>query len=150
VLAGHTRPVWSVAITPDGTRAISGGGDGTVRIWDLATGNEQATLTGHDTAVFSVAITPDGDRAVSGGADATVRVWELGLGSGAETARWTADYPVIGCAALSGRPLKIGVGQGQGRPCVLELRTGSRRSSSEFGAGGRHQMLLSRADGELS
>ena len=34
-LAGHGRPVWSVALTPDGARAVSGGGDGTVRVWDL-------------------------------------------------------------------------------------------------------------------
>ena len=128
VLAGHTRPVWSVAITPDRTLAASGGGDGTVRVWDLATGTEQAALTGHDGEVFAVAITPDGARAVSGGADATVRVWDLA--SGAETARWTADHPVIGCAALSGWPLKIGVGQGQGRPCVLELHAAPGRPAS--------------------
>ncbi len=75
-----------------------------------------------------MAITPDGTRAVSGGADATLRIWDLA--SGAETARWTADHPVIGCAALSGRPLKIGVGQGQGRPCVLELHAAPGRPAS--------------------
>ena len=140
-LAGHTRPVWSVAITPDGTHAVSGSGDGTLRVWDLATGNEQAILTGHAGEVFSVALTPDGTRAVSGGIDGTVRIWELTTGT--EMARWTADHVVIGCAVLSGRSLKIGVGLGQGRPCVLELRAEQRRPASESLAGDRNQMAQS-------
>jgi len=66
-----------VAVTADGTTALSGGGDGTVRVWDLATGQLRATLTGH-ISVSSVAVTPDGTTAVSGGSyDGTVRVWDL-------------------------------------------------------------------------
>lgn len=33
--------VWAVAVTADGTTAVSGGADGTVRVWDLASGQEQ-------------------------------------------------------------------------------------------------------------
>ena len=72
--------VFSVAITPDGTRAVSGGDDATVRVWDLATGSERAVLAGHTRPVWSVAITPDGARAASGGGDGTVRVWDLATG----------------------------------------------------------------------
>ena len=57
VLAGHPGPVWSVAITPDGPVAVSGGKDASVRVWDLAAGREEAALTGHDGEVFAVAIT---------------------------------------------------------------------------------------------
>jgi WD40 repeat protein len=77
ILTGHTGGVRSVAVTADGTTALSGGGDGTVRVWDLATGQLRATLTGH-ISVSSVAVTPDGTTAVSGGSyDGTVRVWDL-------------------------------------------------------------------------
>jgi WD40 repeat protein len=39
MLEGHTRPVWAVAVTPDGARIVSGGGsDDTVRVWDLSSG----------------------------------------------------------------------------------------------------------------
>ena len=69
-----------MAVTADGTRAVSGGDDGTVRVWDLATGQQRAELTGHDGAVRSVAVTADGTRAVSGGDDGTVRVWDLATG----------------------------------------------------------------------
>ena len=80
VLTGHAGPVRSVAVTADGARAVSGGEDGTVRVWDLAAGQQQATLTGHEGAVMSVAVTADGARAVSGGEDGTVRVWDLATG----------------------------------------------------------------------
>jgi len=80
VLTGHTGPVWSVAVTADGTRAVSGSDDGTVRVWDLAAGRQQAELTGDDDWVRSVAVTADGTRAVSGGGDGPVRVWDLAAG----------------------------------------------------------------------
>ena len=43
ILTGHTGWVESVAVTADGTRAVSGGEDGTVRVWDLATGRSRAS-----------------------------------------------------------------------------------------------------------
>jgi len=120
VLTGHAGWVAAVAVTADGTRAISGSDDRTVRVWDLAAGREQATLTGHTDTVKAVAVTADGTRAISGSDDGTVRVWDLAAGR--EVARWTGDYAVIACTALSGPPFKIAVGQQRGRPYLLELR----------------------------
>jgi WD40 repeat protein len=73
-------PVNSIAITADETLAVRGMGDGTVQVWNLTTGREQAKLTGHDTSVASVSVTADGTRAVSGSYDGTVRVWNLATG----------------------------------------------------------------------
>jgi WD40 repeat protein len=71
---------------PDGrVVAVSGGGDGTVRRRDLATGQPIGEpLTGHTGRVWAVAtgVLPDGRVvAVSGGGDGTTRFWDLVSGS---------------------------------------------------------------------
>ncbi len=62
--------------TTDGTWLASASGDGTVRIWDPATGQQRATLTGHTGWVTAVAIAPDGTWLASGTGDGTVRIWD--------------------------------------------------------------------------
>ncbi len=77
VFEGHTDQARSVAISPDGSRALSGGSDNTVRLWDMETGEQLAALEGHTDAVMSVAFSPDGRMALSGSRDGTVRLWSL-------------------------------------------------------------------------
>jgi WD40 repeat protein len=67
-------------LSADGRTAVSGSGDRTVRVWDLAEGRCTAALEGHKYGVLSVALSADGRTAVSGSADRTVRVWDLASG----------------------------------------------------------------------
>jgi len=55
----------------------SGGDDGTVRIWDPATGGLHAVLHGHLGTVLSICAFPiaGADLLISGGDDQTVQVW---------------------------------------------------------------------------
>ena len=69
----------ALALTGDG-RVVSGSDDGTVTVWDLASGQEERTLSGHDGGVWALALTGDG-RVVSGSDDGTVKVWDLNSGS---------------------------------------------------------------------
>jgi WD40 repeat protein len=80
-LEGHTSGVNTVKVLPDGRRAISGGGDRTLRLWDLETGAELRRFEGHTNSVTSVTVLPDGRRALSGAADKTLRLWDLETGA---------------------------------------------------------------------
>ena len=83
-LEGHTSSVRALAAVPVGDRMLlaSGSVDGTVRLWDPATGEERAQLEGHTGMVLALAAVPVGDRMLlaSGGADRTVRLWDPATG----------------------------------------------------------------------
>lgn len=89
--AAELRPIWT-AVAGRGAaagfavlqlngrpHAITGGDDGTVRVWDLDTQERVAELTGHTGWVWTIATTNVGGRphAVTGGDDGTVRLWDL-------------------------------------------------------------------------
>ncbi len=99
VLRGHEAWVRSVAVTPDGKYVVSGSGDNTVRLWELATGQEVRRFTGHDDAVLSVAVTPDGKYVVSGSDDKTVRLWDLATGK--EVRRFTGHEQPVRSVAVT-------------------------------------------------
>ena len=84
--ATHGGSISSIAVGrgPGGRTVLACGcEDGTVRLWDPATGDPIGQpLTGHDGPVLDVAFAQSGDRArlVSGGSDGTVRLWDAVTG----------------------------------------------------------------------
>lgn len=78
-LPGHAGPVYAVAILGDGL-ALSGGADGTVRSWDLATGRPVRVFHGHVGPVRAVYPSPDGKWFASAGDDGTVKLWDPASG----------------------------------------------------------------------
>jgi WD40 repeat protein len=69
VLTGHTAPVWSLAYSPDGQTLLSGSGDGTVKLWDLAGRRLRTSLVARLDLLGSVdrvAFAPDGQTFACG------------------------------------------------------------------------------------
>src|SRR5262249_47884816 len=67
----------SVAFSPDGRTLASGSADNTIKLWDVTTRQELATLDGHTGLVYAVAFSPDGHTLASGGADYAIKLWDV-------------------------------------------------------------------------
>jgi WD40 repeat protein len=90
-LTGDANMIVSVAISPDGQTIASSGDDRTVKIWNITTGEEIATLKGHFRKVNAVAMSPDGKTLVSGSDDNTIKVWNLKTRQALKTLRGHSD-----------------------------------------------------------
>ena len=85
---GHQDAVTALSITPDGRRIVSGGIDGSIRVWNPNDAvNPQLRLfkNAHVGAIESVAITPfkrfdDSYAVASGGNDRMIRVFDIDSG----------------------------------------------------------------------
>lgn len=76
-LSGHRLPVWAVAFLPDGTGVQTVSSDGTVRIWDAATGKERSRYDFGIGKLYCAAFSPDGLTCAAGGEKGRVVVWDV-------------------------------------------------------------------------
>jgi WD40 repeat protein len=76
VLEGHTGEIYALAVLAEGS-VVSASKDGTVRVWDIASGSARVA---HTAGGAALAVLPDG-RVVSSGGDGRLRVWDIGAGS---------------------------------------------------------------------
>lgn len=77
VISGHLGWVRSVAVEPDNKWFVTGSGDRTIKVWDLASGQLRLTLTGHISTVRGLAVSPRHPYLFSCGEDKMVKCWDL-------------------------------------------------------------------------
>lgn len=121
-LAGHSDAVWSVLLTSDRQRLISGSADQTIKVWDLSTGQVLGTLAGHTEAIRSMDLSADGRTLVSGAGDNTIKIWDLQTNTLIATLTnhispvWSVDISPDGKTLVSG--------SNDGTVIVWHLQTG--------------------------
>jgi serine/threonine protein kinase len=79
--AGSDSRVQCLAVAATGPYTITGHADGSVRLWNVETGERVGSVTKHDGPVLSVAFSDDGKQALSGGSDKTVVLWDVAKGA---------------------------------------------------------------------
>ena len=124
-LRGHNDVITRLAWSPDGSTLASAPKDGTVRLWDLETGELRRVFDCDSASVYSVAWSPDGRLLASVSQDGTIRWWSTETGepcgtgnlSARDQSAWSPDWQTLAIGAYGG-------------VLFWDLKTGERRSSS--------------------
>jgi len=97
-MAGHEDGFSDLAYSPDGSRLVSTNWDGTIRVWDSATGQELLLLSETEEEFLreryrELAYSSDGSYFATGGDDGTARVWDAVTGELLTTFTGHRDIP---------------------------------------------------------
>lgn len=106
---GGTR---SLCLSADGMTLAAGNVDGTVSLWDTATGKNRANLRAGTEMILTVVFSSDGARLACSSADSRIRIWDLA------THRWLSTLeghqgPVTALAFSPGGRLLASGGEDQ-------------------------------------
>lgn len=125
---GPYRPgLRSLVVSPDGCILATGGGDGTIRCWNIADATLLLTMKGHRSFVRTLSFTRAGKLLISIGWDESVRVWSMPGGEPVSSIRYRARKAGVCAASTGGGLVAIGDSDGKIRyytlPDALETRT---------------------------
>jgi WD40 repeat protein len=100
-LSGHSGVVTAVAFSPDGTTLASSGADGTVRLWNVATGKAIGEPIQTDGEAYAVAFSPDGRIVASAGASGHVQLWNA-----ATRSAWSLESVASPAYPVPAKPIR--------------------------------------------
>lgn len=117
----HQDEVLSLTFSPDSQRLVSGSYDGTIRIWEVGSGQKVREFAhGVGIQIDAVDFSRDGQSVVSAGRDGTVRVWEVAAGK--EVSRMATGRKE-GIRAIALHPMEnlVAAGDSAGEVWVWEI-----------------------------
>lgn len=77
----HAGAVYGAAFTPDGQQVVSASADGTLRVWEVASGASLRVIEGAKLGAWSLALSPDGTKAAAGCKDGMLREFRVADGT---------------------------------------------------------------------
>jgi len=148
-MEGHGHYVEDVTVSSDGKFALSGSWDGTLRLWDLTSGETTRRFVGHTKDVLSVAFSANNRHIVSGSRDKTIRLWNT-LGRLCYTFEKEGHTEWVSCVRLSGHAQPLVVSAGWDRVVkVWDLLTACKLRSNLVGHTGYVNAVVVAPDGSL-
>jgi WD40 repeat protein len=143
-LAHGGFPVYSVCFSADGRQVVSGGHDGTAKVWDAASGEEQTCMVHGGGPVRSVCFSADGRQVVSGGDGGTAKVWDAA--SGEEQTCMVHGGGVVTSVCFSADGRQVVSGGQDGTAKVWDAASGEEQTCMAHG-GSRVRSVCFSADG---
>ena len=123
-LRADVGEIYALSISPDGKTLVAGG-FGTIKVWDLTTGELIDTIKAHSSWVRALAISPDGQTLASSSNDKTIRLWNLSQRVRQRTIEGHTDSVNVIAFSPDGRTLASGSSD---RTVILwSLRNGARQ-----------------------
>jgi WD40 repeat protein len=113
---GHLGPIDAAAFSPDGEHLLSASEDGTLKLWDVATGRLLQTFEGHSGRAVALAFSPNGARVMVSD-HRSVKLWNTATG---QHLRTFEDLPISVSSAVfspDGKDILVGCSNG-----VAQLR----------------------------
>ena len=142
--SGHQGHVISVVFSVDRTQLATLGYDGTIRLWDVETGDEVHVIQAHQRGNGRLAISPDGRVLASiSYLDPVVRLWDAGGRKIAELPRQTQPVSHISFAKHG----RLALGRQDGTVVLWDVA--SNREISRLNAGDAVNSIAISPDGRL-